>query len=68
MAFVIIKTFLKRIQKMDRVAIKQETFDEMIQYHLVRDTLQPTMHLLEQHERPPMIEVPEYLEKFKIGG
>lgn len=66
MAFVIIKTFLQRIQKMDRVAIKQKIFDEMIQYHLVQDTLQPEMHLLEQHERPPMIEIPEYLEKFTV--
>ncbi len=64
MAFVIIKTFLNRLQKMKRVDIKQEIFDEMIQYHLVRDTLQPEMHLLEQHERQPMIQIPEYLEIF----
>ena len=63
MAFVIIKTFLNRVQKLKRVAVKQEIFDEMIQYHLVRDRLQPEMHLLEQHERPPMSQIPEYLEK-----
>ena len=64
MAFVIIKTFLNRVQKLKGVTAKQEMFDEMIQYHLVRDTFQPEMHLLEQHERPPMIEIPEYLQKF----
>ncbi len=64
MAFVIINTFLNRVQKLSRVDIKQEIFDEMIQYHLVRDTLQPEMHRLEQHEREPMIQIPEYLEKF----
>ena len=64
MAFVIIKTFLNRVQKLKRVDIKQEIFDEMIQYSLVRDMLQPEMHVLEQHERPPMIQIPEYLEKF----
>ena len=64
MAFVIIKTFLNRVQKLKRVEIKQEIFDEMIQYRLIRDTLQPEMHLLEQHERPPITQIPEYLEKF----
>ena len=64
MAFVIIKTFLNRVQMLKRVEIKQEIFDEMIQYHLVRDMLQPEMHVLEQHERRPMIQIPEYLEKF----
>jgi len=46
------------------VDIKQEIFDEMIQYSLVRDRLQAEMHVLEQHERPPIIQIPEYLEKF----
>ena len=65
MAFVIIKTFLNRVQKLNRVDIKQEIFDEMIQYpRLARGTLQPEMHVLEQHERPPIIQIPEYLEKF----
>ncbi|MFO7715669.1 glucosyl-3-phosphoglycerate synthase [Desulfosarcina sp.] len=64
MAFVIIKTFLDRVQKLQRVDIKQEIFDEMIQYHLVRGALQPEMHVLEQHERPPILQVPEYMQKF----
>ena len=64
MAFVIIKTFLNRVQKMKRVEIKQEIFDDMIQYSLSRNTLRPEMHVLEQHERPPMIEIPEYLDTF----
>jgi glucosyl-3-phosphoglycerate synthase len=64
MAFVIIKTFLNRVQKLNRVDIKQEIFDEMIQYSLARDRLQAEMHVLEQHERPPIIQIPEYLEKF----
>lgn len=67
MAFVIIKTFLSRVQKLKRMEIKQEIFDEMIQYHLIRDTLQAEMHRLEQHERPPMIQIPEYLERFSAG-
>jgi glucosyl-3-phosphoglycerate synthase len=64
MAFVIIKTFLNRLQRLNRVDIKQEIFGEMIQYSLVRGMLQPEMHVIEQHERPPIIQIPEYIEKF----
>jgi len=64
MAFVIIKTFLKRIQKLKRVEVNQRLFDEMIQYHLVRGKLQPDIHILEEHERPPINQIPEYQEKF----
>jgi glucosyl-3-phosphoglycerate synthase len=63
MAFVIIKTFLNRLQWLKQVDIQQEIFDEMIQYHLVQGRFQPNMHVLEQHERPPMIQIPEYMEK-----
>ena len=68
MSFVIIKTFLKRIQKLNRVEVHQQLFDEMIQYHLVNDKLQPDIHTLEENERPPIITIPEYQEKFKIHG
>ncbi len=64
MSFVIIKTFLKRIQKLDRVEVKQALFDEMIQYHLVDEKLRPDIYTLEENERPPMITIPEYQEKF----
>ncbi|BBO87375.1 glucosyl-3-phosphoglycerate synthase [Desulfosarcina ovata] len=64
MAFVIIKTFLKRLQDLDRMNLKQDIFNEMIQFHLVRDQLESEIHTLEQHERPPIIEIPEYREKF----
>lgn len=63
MAFVIIKTFLNRVQKLNRVVIKQKIFNEMIQYSLIRDMLQPQMHLLAQFERPPMSQIPDYMER-----
>jgi glucosyl-3-phosphoglycerate synthase len=68
MAFVIIKTFLNRAQRLNRVDIKQKIFDEMIQYSLARDTLRPETHLLVQYERPPINQVPEYQEKFRTIG
>ena len=66
MAFVIIKTFLSRIERQRRINIHQDLFDEMIQYRLVHNRLQSDIPPLEQHERPPMREIPEYLEKFAI--
>jgi glucosyl-3-phosphoglycerate synthase len=38
----------------------------MIQYNLVNDKYQPDIFKIEGHERPPIIEIPEYREKFKI--
>lgn len=63
MAFVIIKTFMNRVQKLQRVDIKQEIFDEMIQYSRAREKFHPEVNVLEQHERRPMVEIPEYRKK-----
>ena len=67
MAFVIIRTFLKRLQDLDLVDVKQNVFDEMIQFHLVDDSLEPEVFALESHERPPMIELADYRKKFGIS-
>jgi glucosyl-3-phosphoglycerate synthase len=64
MAFVIIMTFLNRIQRMKRREIMQDLFNEMIQYNLEGDKLVPKSSMPEQYERPPIIEVPEYQKKF----
>lgn len=63
MAFVIIKTFLNRVQQLDRVDIKQEIFDAMIQYSRVGDRLRHQVHVLQEHERQPMVQIPEYVQK-----
>ncbi len=68
MAFVIVKTFLKRLQDLDLIALKQDVFDEMIQFHLVDDSLEPEVFTLEAYERPPMIKNADYCEKFGIRG
>jgi len=64
MAFVIIKTFLHRMERQQRINIRQDLFDEMIQYSLIHNQLQPDIRPLEQYERPPIQEIPEYREKF----
>jgi glucosyl-3-phosphoglycerate synthase len=63
MAFVIIRTFMNRVQKLQRVNINQQIFEKMIQYSRGRETFHPEVHVLEQHERQPMLEIPEYRNK-----
>lgn len=66
MAFVILKTFINRKIRLGLIDLKEELFDEMIQYNLVNDEYQADILKIEGHERPPIIEIPEYREKFKI--
>jgi glucosyl-3-phosphoglycerate synthase len=64
MAFAILKTFFKRVEKLGFLDIKQELFSDMIQYNLVNDQFQSDLYAVEAVERPPIIEIPEYEEKF----
>jgi len=66
MSFVILKTFLNRIKKLEFIDLKKDTFDEMIQYNLVKNEFQPDIFNVDGLERPPMIEISEYRKKFKI--
>ena len=68
MAFVILKTFINRKIKLGLIELNEDMFDEMIQYNLVNDRYEAEKLHLEGHERPPMIEIPEYREKFGIKG
>ena len=67
MSFVILNTFFKRIEQLDFIQLKKELFREMIQYNLVKDEIEPDIFKIEGVERPPMIEIPEYREKFHIN-
>jgi len=66
MAFVILKTFIHRKVRLGVIDLKDKLFDDMIQYNLVKNRYQPDILTIETHERPPIIEIPEYCEKFKI--
>jgi glucosyl-3-phosphoglycerate synthase len=64
MSFAILKTFINRKRKLGMVDYKDDIFDEMIQYNLVKDEYQPDISRMVRIERPPIIEIPEYREKF----
>ena len=66
MAFTILKTFINRNIELGSIDLKNKLFDEMIQYNLVNNKYQPDLFKIKDHERPPIIEIPEYREKFKI--
>jgi glucosyl-3-phosphoglycerate synthase len=66
MAFVILKTFLDRIEKLGLIDNKRDLFNEMIQFQLVEDTYKPDIYEFGANDRPPMIEIDEYKKKFNI--
>jgi glucosyl-3-phosphoglycerate synthase len=66
MAFAILKTFINRKIRLGLIDLREDLFDEMIQYNLVNNKYEPDIFKIEGQERPPMIEIPEYREKFKI--
>jgi len=65
MAFVILMTFINRKIKMGLIDIKEDLSNEMIQYNLIKNEYKPDIFQTEGHERPPIIEIPAYREKFK---
>ncbi len=68
MAFVILETFFKRVQKLGFIDLNKELYNEMIQYNLVKNQYRADILQIGGIERPPMIEIPEYRRKFAIDG
>lgn len=66
MAFVILNTFLHRIEKLGLIDLNKDLYQEMIQYNLIRNEYKPDIYKTKGVERPPMIDIPEYREKFGI--
>ena len=66
MAFVILKTFIKRVENLKLIDLKKDIFSEIIQYNLVKNEIKPDKLKIEGFERPPMNTIPEYCEKFNL--
>ncbi len=64
MAFVILQTFLKRIEKQKKIKLNTALFNEMIQYRLTHGDYEAEKFNFAGTERPAMIQLPDYREKF----
>ena len=65
MSFAILKTFITRQKNLGFGEFKSTLYDEIIQYNLVENEYQPDIFKIAGLERPPIIEIPEYCQKFK---
>lgn len=65
MAFAIIKTFINRKVALGMIGLENGMHDEMIQYNLVKGAIEPDIVEIKGLERPPIIEIPEYRERYK---
>ncbi len=62
MAFGVMQTFLRRIEKLGLIHIDTEMFNHMLQHSLQDGTYQQIDKEMVPNERPPIIEIPEYRE------
>lgn len=66
MSFAILKTFIHRKVARGMIQLKEELHDEMIQFNMIKNQIEPDILKIKGYERPPMIHVPEYRHKFNI--
>jgi glucosyl-3-phosphoglycerate synthase len=64
MAFGILQAFFRRIEKQGLIELKHRLFEKMIQHHAVDGSYEPSIFEIKEQERPPIVELPEYREKF----
>lgn len=68
MAFAILQTFINRKIGAGLIDIKGSMYNEMIQYRIVEDEIRPEVTKIMAYERPPMLEVPEYRQKYRLAS
>ncbi len=66
MSFAILKTFIQRQKRSGMIDLNADLFDEIIQYNLVENEYQPDALKIKGLERPPMVTIPEYCDKFNV--
>lgn len=64
MAFGIMQTFLERNVHEGRISMSEPLHDAMIQYELGADGYERQVHAMKMTERPPIVTLKEYREKF----
>lgn len=64
MAFGILRAFFKRLTRAQRAQFQEQLPNVMRQYKVSEGRFEQQEYLIEEIERPPIIEIPAYLEKF----
>ena len=68
MAFGILRTFFNRLTAHDRIKLEGTLSDVMRQHRVEDGKFQQVEYQIQEFERPPIIEVDAYREKFHPGG
>lgn len=66
MAFGLLQTFLTRADDQNVLKVKKEYNTVLKQFQARKEKFEQVEHEIYEDERPPMIEIPEYREKFNI--
>ncbi len=64
MAFGVMQTFIRRIERMGLINLNSELFDEILQYAMEDENYKNITTEMRARERPPIIELKEYQERF----
>lgn len=64
MAFGILRAFLKRAEAFGVIGSLPELSHYLRQFQVNAETFEQVLHEIVEEERPPMIEIPEYREKY----
>ena len=65
MSFAILKTFINRIEALGLIDLMRPMYDRLIQYNASGMDIEPDILEIRGYERPPMIELEEYVQKYK---
>ena len=68
MAFGILRTFFNRLTAHDRIKLEGTLSDVMRQHRVEDGKFQQVEYQIQEFERPPIIEIDAYREKFHPGG
>ena len=68
MAFGVLRTFMKRLRRRNDVELPSELINIMRQYEVNEGQYQQVEYQIEEFERPPILEIDAYREKFHPEG
>ncbi|KPP99107.1 MAG: glucosyl-3-phosphoglycerate synthase [Bacteroidetes bacterium HLUCCA01] len=67
MAFGILQTFLRRAGDHEKLLVQTELNHYLRQFQVSKGSFEQVEHFIVEDERPPMITIPEYREKFGLS-